>query len=102
MFSVFIKMLHFAWALAPDLVQMLFLFCARRSDATLIHKVFNICACIGIGIYTYTYELYMHTYTSPCGRLGGAGVESVLRASVICLFLKAEGGEEPPLRRNRK
>ena len=66
-------MLHFAWALAPDLVQMLFLFCARRSDANLIHKVF-ICACIDIGIYTCTfYHTYTHIYFSLWQARGRGG-----------------------------
>jgi hypothetical protein len=95
MFLAFIKMLQLAWALDPELLQIMFRFCAMRSEANLSRQVL-ICAYIDLGIYVYTYILYIYTYTSSYGVARGLGSDVEGLDHMLVLM-----GEELPLRRNQ-
>ena len=73
MFPVFIKMLQFALALAPDLADVVSILCQeerRQSDL----QSFDLCIHRYWYLYICTYILYIHTYTSSYGGLGGRGL----------------------------
>ena len=94
-------MTQLAWAPAPDLVQMFFLFCARRSDANLIHTAL-ICAYIDFGIYIWT---YIQNYTHILLLMDRQGGWCLRRAEGLGHMFVSEGtgeGEELPPRRNTK
>ena len=85
-------MLQFALALAPDLADVVSILCQeerRQSDS----QSFHLCMHRYWYLYIYIYISYTHIVLLVQAR--GGGVESVLRASVICLFLRAEGGRSP-------